>query len=291
MISNTQQAHHAQERDSSLEHRLISKYLPSGEIHCRRTLHQYKYPNLRNTQAQDADQHLLKRTGRFRIDEDSSNTVPDNDGTDFLFSSKEREFNDFHWNPDSHKQTDLRQSITTELQDELALRCDSSLDFVALVVQRTVAVLLSPWIHIDHDLENFRLFEESIEILTASQHRSSKNFQDRTNSPELDTGDSRCLLEWNHRSNSVDLSAFIELQNISDDIKTIETLLDTQHNIVLELIDAVGKADTSHMTNARRRVDEAYQTVKSHKDHVQRLLNNASDTQEAFRYLLDMKQK
>ena len=50
-------------KSQSLETKMIWKYLGSDPpLHCRRTLDQYGYPNLRNTQARDDDQILYKRT-------------------------------------------------------------------------------------------------------------------------------------------------------------------------------------------------------------------------------------
>ena len=47
----------------SLENRMIWKYIGAHPpYHCRRTLDQYGYPNLRSTEARDDDQMLWKRT-------------------------------------------------------------------------------------------------------------------------------------------------------------------------------------------------------------------------------------
>ncbi|KAL9107404.1 MAG: hypothetical protein Q9227_007688 [Pyrenula ochraceoflavens] len=49
--------------NSSLENKMIWQYLGSNPpFHCRRTLDQFGYPNLRNTKARDDDQILYKRT-------------------------------------------------------------------------------------------------------------------------------------------------------------------------------------------------------------------------------------
>ena len=61
---------------SSMEHKLIWQHLTSNRpIHCRRTLHQYRDPSLRDTPARDREQILYKRT---RIDVDAPSSKEDN---------------------------------------------------------------------------------------------------------------------------------------------------------------------------------------------------------------------
>ena len=54
---------HDVKNSESLEAKMIWKYLEAEPpFHCRRTLDQYGYPNLRSTEARDDDQMLWKRT-------------------------------------------------------------------------------------------------------------------------------------------------------------------------------------------------------------------------------------
>ncbi|KAI9805685.1 MAG: hypothetical protein M1833_005178 [Piccolia ochrophora] len=307
----------------SLEQRLIWQYLPSRQIHCRRTLDQYRYPNLRNTSVRDGDQILYKRTSKLLNAPSAVNaefetgrklagpkpskkaTLPlDRDGGKMLmvdqlwlwilddqtvvtlFPSKEKEPDD----ESIHRQVDLRGTIYNELNDDLAPRCENCLDFAALVVQHAVTDFLSPGRRIHEDLQVFRIFEESIGILTELQNRSFKKFRDRSYNPG-ESGMSRQMLKEYQEDNKRDLTALMELRDVEDELKTIEILLQTQQSKLQELLDEYSRFDRTHTVNGHEILDEALQTVKDQTEQVESMLSHARDAQQAYKDLLDMKQK
>ncbi|KAI9798830.1 MAG: hypothetical protein M1825_004953, partial [Sarcosagium campestre] len=328
----------------SLERRWIWQYLPSRQIHCRRTLDQFRYPNLPNTAVRDGDQILYKRTSKLvnansamdykslsaevkvkvgtsatsqsrdlrtlvtratrEIAAKNEREMKDEDGGKILmvdqlwlfimdgetvvtfFPAKEKEPGD----ESLHRQADLRGSIYNEVNDDLAPRCENCLDFAALVVQHAMTNFLSPGRRLDDDLQVFRIFEESIGILTELENSSFKKFRDRSYNPSGSTISLRMLKEY-QEDNKKDLTALMELRDVEDELKTLELLLQTQHGKIEELIAEFEKLDATQTINGKDILEDTLQTVKDHMEQVTVMLGNANYVQQAYKDLLDMKQK
>jgi hypothetical protein len=177
----------------SLEAKMIWLCLESDPpLHCRRTLDQFGYPNLRNTTARDDDQILYKRTKHDGIQSRKSAATMGTHSKAGGYSSK-TEIKDgkvlmvdqlWLWMIDSetvttffprkessiaegrlYQQADLRNSIYNEVNGDLTLRFENSMDFAALVVLHAVTVLLEGSSH--PELQIFVIFEESISILVS----------------------------------------------------------------------------------------------------------------------------
>jgi hypothetical protein len=63
------------------------------------------------------------------------------------------------------KQGDLRDSIENDICGDDAVKCDNCFDFAAVVVEHAVTLLLERTLN--PDLQVFRIFEESIDILVS----------------------------------------------------------------------------------------------------------------------------
>ena len=303
----------------SLEHRVIWQYLTSNRpLHCRRTLDQYGYPSLRNTKVRDRDQILYKRT-RPKIDEvpkefnrsklhgarstgrKQSTLVMDDgvakvlmvdqlwlwiiDGQTVVtfFTAKEREEHD----NGISRECDIRSAIYQDINGDYASQCSDPFDFAALAVAHAVKALLEE--AEDRNLQVFRIFEEYISILTEQQTKSFKEFRDNQ---RLDNKTNKEIQD-SHVDNRRDLDAMLELRDIEDELRTIEKLIREQTSCVQDMLSQYHKlnARSSKGRNGTTFLHDVESFLSDHEAQVREMLKSAHAAQQAFKELLDMKQK
>ena len=295
----------------SLEHKVIWQYLTSDRpIHCRRSLDQYGYPSLRNTTVRDGDQILYKRT-RPDVDEPPKqygsklhgirsslrqHTMATGDGTakvlmvDQLwlwvldsqtvatfFTSKELEDHDNGLS----RECDIRSLLYQDINGDFPSECMDPFDFAALAVSHSVKALLED--ASDRNLQIFRIFEEYISILTERQTSSFKQFRDSQLRDQ----------ESGHVDNHTDLDALLELRDIEDELNTIDKLIKEQQSCVKEMLAQYEElnAKFNKGTIGTGYLQDVATFLLDHKDQVDGMLKSAQAAQQAFKDLLDMKQK
>ena len=310
----------------SLEHKVIWQHLTSDRpVHCRRTLDQYGYPSLRNTTVRDHDQILYKRTkpiadetqkepnprklhgarsslarsptimGQSSMARGSTTALDDGaakvlmvdqlwlwiiDGQTVVsfFASKEREEHDHGLS----RECDIRSMIYQDINGDYANQCSDPFDFAALAVCHAIKALLED--ATDQNLQVFRIFEEYISILTERQTSSFKEFR---NNHTKDIQASR------HVDNRKDLDALLELRDIEDELNTIEKLIREQQTCVKEMLARYQKLNKSHAKgrNGTTFLLDVLGFLSDHESQVEEMLKSARMAQQAFKELLDMKQK
>lgn len=305
-------------RGKSLEHKIIWQYLTSDRpVHCRRTLDQYGYPSLRNTIVRDHDQILYKRT---KLNADDSLTeaassrlhgarsslarqskAPSDDGSakvlmvDQLwlwivdgqtvvtfFTSKEREEHDNGLS----RECDIRSEIYQDINGDHASQCADPFDFAALAASHAIKALLEG--ASDKDLQIFRIFEEYISILTERQTSSFKDFR---NNHRFERNQD--IQASRHVDNRRDLDDLLELRDIEDELNTIDKLIREQQACVNEMISQYDTLNHQHSKghNGTRYLHDVLAFLSDHKEQVDAMLKSAQAAQQAFKDLLDMKQK
>lgn len=303
----------------SMEHKVIWQYLTLDRpYHCRRTLDQYGYPSLRNTTVRDDDQILYKRTkpgadassakepllkhrphlGRSSTgitslppdsEEDASKVlmvdqlwlwIVDNETVVTFFAPREPEAGD-----SLSREGDIRSEIYQDINGDFSSQCNDPFDFAALAVSHAIKALLSNTS--DQNLQVFRVFEEYISILTEKQNASFKEFRDHRFEK------TKYIDAERHLHNREDLNALLELRDIDDELNTMEKLLKDQHSCVSGMLrqyaelyphNRKGVAGTNFLHEVDRFLNE-------HKEHITGMRESAKAAREAFKDLLDMKQK
>ncbi|KAL8789142.1 MAG: hypothetical protein Q9195_006963 [Heterodermia aff. obscurata] len=309
----------------SMENKLIWQNLTSNlPLHCRRTLDQFGYPSLRNTDVRDADQVLYKRTKNSKdsapppresamkhlkhigrgVGRQASVTgahedvvakvlmvdqlwlwVLDGETVVTFAAPKEKEDND----GGAWKQADVIGNIYQDINGDFARQCSDPFDFAALAVYHAIKALLD---HAnDRELQVFRIFEEYISILTERQTISFKEFRNNHRFKDPKSIDAKRLPRY--VDNSADLDALLELRDIEDELNTLDKLFKEQQRGVsdmlshyVELNNVSGKA-----IFGTQWLMEINHTLEGYKDQVEGMLKSAQTAQKAFKELLDMKQK
>ncbi|KAI9727442.1 MAG: hypothetical protein M1834_008386 [Cirrosporium novae-zelandiae] len=296
-----------------LEGKLIWSYLGSHPpIHCRRTLDQFGYPNLRSTIARDDDQMLWKRTKKT-LGENAEHQageevvdgnvlmvdqlwlyVIDNKTVVTFFPKKESTFSEGNL----YQQADLRDSIYNELNGDLARRCETCGDFAALLVLHAITVLLERTLH--RDLQILRIFEESISILTETMTRSFKRFRTNgfSNTPEdfirNPNGSPMTLAEQASRDQDIakqnrkDLATLLELRDIVDELSTIMKLFEQQDIAIRGMESYCTHVDCRHGIEYIKLAEER---LEKYKSQVEEMKKSAMEAQQSVSNLLDLKQK
>ncbi|KAL9098317.1 MAG: hypothetical protein Q9163_006008 [Psora crenata] len=302
----------------SMEHKLIWQCLTlERPLHCRRTLDQYGYPSLLNTSVRDHDQILWKRT---RLDAEnmpkvrrgsaqnfvegtarqptsvSRNHVAkvlmvdqlwlwivDNETVVTFFPGRE---NDDHqgYSPSS----DVRSLIYQDINGDYASQCHDPFDFAALAVLHAVKALLGHDSDRDATLQVFRIFEEYIGILSERQNRSFKEFRDNQgfeNAKDIETE--------THVDNREDLNALLELRDLEDELTTIEKIIKEQKACIGDMMVQFHDLNIKHAKGLKgiEYLHDINHFLGEHKAQTDSMLKSARAAKQAYKELLDMKQK
>ncbi|KAH8674577.1 hypothetical protein BGZ60DRAFT_526534 [Tricladium varicosporioides] len=199
------------------------------------------------------------------------------------------------------QQADLRNSVFNEVNADLTSRCENSWDLAALIALHAVTVLCE---HSSHpDLEIFRIFEEAISILTEKMTTSFKRFRARGfRDKAIDQDDSirttnirakhkreGAIAEKQNRENT---SALLELRDIEDELKTLETLFTDQKKAIDAMIDAYKSNELAkHTTNGLPFLHQAATKLDEYKHQAAKMIDSVRSTRDDFDKLLGMVQR
>ncbi|KAL9616697.1 MAG: hypothetical protein Q9160_008450 [Pyrenula sp. 1 TL-2023] len=317
-------------KSKSLEAKVVWQYLGSEPpLHCRRTLDQFGYPNLRNTRARDDDQILYKRTKeragtsprkskppkQTKKGEKLTQESPVADGKVLmvdqlwlwmidqksvvtLFPRKESSVAEGRL----YRQGDLRDSIYNEINGDLSRHCENCMDFAALVVLHAVTVLFERTQH--RDLQVLRIFEESISILTEKMTQSFKafrtqGFQNKTGDYDRNEYGQVLTLEEKmerdkkiEEQNKRDLSALLELRDIDDELSTIGKLLAQQRETVVQMLEHYRSVEQFKQSpSGLEYLKQALDHIYEYEKQIDEMRGNANLANQSFKDLLDIKQK
>ena len=278
---------------TSMAHKLIWQYLTSDRpVHCRRTLDQYGYPNLRNTAVRDADQIFYKRTKQTSgVDHDNTAKVlmvdqlwlwiMDNQTVITFFAAKEKEENDYGLS----REGDLRSEIYQDITGDFANQCADPFDFAALAVLHAVKAMIGNVT--DRDLQVFRIYEEFISILTENQTSSFKNF--RNDAQWRNANDINAEQDIDNRK---ELDALLELRDLTDELNIIDRLIKDQQAVVMDMLRQyreLGKRDKG--ISGVEFLLETSHTLEDYKEQINGMLKNVTGTEKDYRELISMKQQ
>ncbi|TVY39411.1 hypothetical protein LOCC1_G006545 [Lachnellula occidentalis] len=200
-----------------------------------------------------------------------------------------------------YQQADLRNSLFNEVNADLTSRCENSFDLAALVALHAVTVLFERSSH--PDLEIFRIFEEAISILTEKMTTSFKRFRARGFRDKATDYDSTvrttnirekhkregALAEKQNRENT---SALLELRDIEDELKTLETLFGTQQAAIHDMIaNYESNALRGFTGNALGFLYQARAKLNEYLHHTSKMIKSVQSTRDDFDKLLQMVQR
>ncbi|KAI9774094.1 MAG: hypothetical protein M1840_005187 [Geoglossum simile] len=200
-----------------------------------------------------------------------------------------------------YRQADLYSSIYNEVNGDLGRRCENSLELAALVALHAVTVLFE---HSSHsDLEVFRIFEESISILTEKMTRSFKDFRlqgFRDKRIDYDSDSHEIGVKERHKieaklsekQNRDDTSAMLELRDIDDELNTLAKLFREQIETITQIKDIYDNPSFPHLSgNGLSILNEALEKLKEYTEQVKKMLKSANRARKDFEKLLNLKQR
>ncbi|KAI9782817.1 MAG: hypothetical protein M1839_004568 [Geoglossum umbratile] len=200
-----------------------------------------------------------------------------------------------------YRQADLRNSIYNEVNGDLGRRCENSFELAALVTLHAVTVLFE---HSSHsDLEVFRIFEESISILTEKMTKSFKDFRlqgFRDKRFDYDSDNHKIGIKERHKreakvsekQNRDDTSAMLELRDIDDELNTLEKLFKQQTETIHQMKDIYRKSNYALLSGHGLTIlNEALEKLKEYSDQVKQMIESANRTRKDFEKLLNLKQR
>ncbi|KAJ9631096.1 hypothetical protein H2203_001627 [Taxawa tesnikishii (nom. ined.)] len=184
----------------------------------------------------------------------------------------------------SFQQGDLKKTIYDDVNGDpyFAKRCENCFDLAALVVYHAVTVFLERIK--DKDLQVFRVFEEYISVLTEQQTVSFKEFRDRHRRQQDEMRHKRDIM-FDH---SKDLTAYLELRDVEDELTTLKKLFSEQKTVVGLMSDKLERRATEAAQGWLRR---SLQLLDGYESQVNDMIENCKAAQESYKALLDMKQK
>ena len=132
---------------------------------------------------------------------------------------------------------------------------------------------------------------EYISILTERQTKSFKEFRNNHRLKSSRSLDAKRLPPY--VDNSADLDALLELRDIEDELNTLNKLFKEQQSGVSDMItqyEELNKHPGKGIFGTQW-LKEISHTLEGYKDQVEGMLKSAQTAQQAFKDLLDMKQK
>lgn len=203
-----------------------------------------------------------------------------------------------------YQQADLRDSIFNDVNSDLSRQCDTSLDMAALIALHAVTVLLDRSSH--PDLEIFRIFEESISILTEKMTSSLKDFRTQSLHPksfyvggkgqdvpersirEMHAAQARAT----ERENRDSTSALLELRDLEDELTTLSNLFSTQLSLLETMASHYRRLpDPSLSPSGLSFLSEALSRVSDFKHRSDEMNRRVRSTRDDYDKLLQMVQR
>ncbi|KAF2681139.1 hypothetical protein K458DRAFT_392364 [Lentithecium fluviatile CBS 122367] len=205
--------------------------------------------------------------------------------------------------PKTYSPGDLLYHLYTDVNGDqrFANRCADPFDFIALAVWHAITVFLDrvP----DRDLQVFTLFEERLCELVEFRTSSFKDFRDsQIKSSEIFMGKSKGSAASRESREivqaldpSYDLTAWIELNDIQDELSMLGSLFGKQSEVVSDLISSYELLDkSSDKMNHKQSIGwlkDAKMCVSRYQQKVEELRTRTQTAIVDNQSLLDMKQK
>ena len=308
----------------SLEHKVIWQFLSANmPVHCRRTLDQYGYPSLANTEARDMDQVMFKRTNQAANCTPASKRSTIYNFGSRLYTKKSGRSKPQPMKPlgkrvayvlmvdqlwlwilrddcmltfaspkekeedmpyDLHLQADLRSQVLKDVSGDFAREVDDCFDQAALLVFHATRALIEN--AEDPALNIFRTFEEHISEISELHTLAFKQFRD---SHKID--DAKTLLASSKSLDySSDLDNLLELRDVDDELSTIKKLFVEQRKIIGEMIkqfeeDVNTRGKGIHGTVLLK---EAESTLVGYEEQVENMMKSSKVAQEAVCMIFDI---
>ena len=304
VASGVRPVHNSILSNDSLEHKVMWQYLNS-DMHCRRTLDQYGYPSLRNTDERDMDQVLYKYTqsikdkmaakSRSRLSRRSKEADQEEDqiplavlmvdtlwlwilSDDTIVTFAPRREDQGEPEKFSSYQADPVLAVLRSLTVERNAEVNDCFDLAALLIFHSVEALLKG--SVDSNLKVFRIFEGFLSDKIEEQTASYKQFRaaQKSEKAQFDNGD--------------DLNNLLELRDISDELEILETLLKEQERLMNHTIAIYEKK-----INLQQRGLVGIGLLKAAKNRLniyigqlEILAKNSAKAQESYDKLLNLKE-
>ena len=207
--------------------------------------------------------------------------------------------------------SDVHDRIYNDVNGDprFARQCQSCFDFAALSILHASTALLED--NDDPDLQIFGIFEEYLSELTEQQTTSFKQFRDSQLVAETNEGADAIRGMMANLHNRADLTALLELRDISDELRTLDKLFADQIKVIDQMIliyvelqnyqkDSIARARDSEQPWTSRHVvshaavawlDDAKKHIIGYEHQSKDMQQRCDSVQEAYKLLLDMKQK
>jgi Mg2+ and Co2+ transporter CorA len=219
----------------------------------------------------------------------------------------------------NYRTSDVHDRIYNDVNGDprFARQCYSCFDFAALAVLHTTTALLER--NDDQDLHVFGIFEEYLSELTEQQTKSFKEFRDSQLEAETNEDERSVRHMMASLHNRDDLTALLELRDISDELRTLDKLFSDQTKVIDQMLavydqldfheedklrntwtappsETASINDTNHLppiTNpqAINWLQEAKAYIHGYIEQSKDMQQRCESVQEAYKLLLDMKQK
>ncbi|KAI9679132.1 MAG: hypothetical protein M1822_007342 [Bathelium mastoideum] len=188
---------------------------------------------------------------------------------------------------------DLRNAIYNDVNgdSQFATKCENPYDFLALVVCDAITVFLDNMQ--EENLQVFRIFEDYISQLTEEQTESFKRFRDNHKEDVLGRLDRYSQVPKTIVDSGTDLANYLELRDIEDELTTLLKLFNEQATVLQSMIDQWKgiMAQLRRKLASKEFLVETMNKIASYKAETETMIADCRTAQEAYKTLLDMKQK
>jgi Mg2+ and Co2+ transporter CorA len=171
----------------------------------------------------------------------------------------------------------------------------------------------------DQDLQVFGIFEEYLSELTEQQTKSFKEFRDSQLAAETPEDEQSIRQMMSNLHNRDDLTALLELRDISDELRTLDRLFADQTKVIDQMFGVYDRLDLQSEDKAKAPqaaptsgsssmkgatlvtstvssqavnwLEEAKAYIQGYSEQSKDMQHRCESVQEAYKLLLDMKQK
>lgn len=290
-------------------------------MHIRRSLDQFGYPSLHNTDVRDGDQVLYKYMDRSQKKPPPQARRRLNPGnhpqqetpairavlmidtlwlwilandTILSFAPRREERGE---TKGYSIHTDPVNAVLTSLDVEESEAVNDCFDLAALIVLRAVEAVLRD--SAESSLKVFRVFEGYASDLLEEQTEAFKAFRKHLNDRQADVFDAFRAKQSEDPSRdgtrtnlNKDLYNFLELRDISDELETIKQLLDQQSKLVGNMLRQYKRIIQTHHQGllGKEFLSAAKDRLEAYKDQVDKLAKSSKDAQDSYEKLLTLKE-
>lgn len=157
-------------------------------------------------------------------------------------------------------------------------RCRNSFDFAALVVYKSVTVLLDC-------LDVFRVFEDWISELNNKTIESFEAFSKECAAHRNSISPSQ------HQDSSIEFNRYIELLDVADELSMLERLLLDQNHVVTNMKAEFQRTECPVSSHAIETLEETLRKIEEYYHQINHMQEACNKMQIDYNALHDMKQK